>query len=517
MTRKFKYSGLILAIAISMMFVANGCESNDSPQTSENTDTIEARHDEHGHEGHDHGPGEHGLVSHDEDHDTAELDWCAEHFVPESQCTQCNPLLIAAFKESGDWCAGHDLPESHCRLCNPGIEFPQEIILREREMDFSESEIEVSLFFRPNADICATNDALIQFASVETVERAGITIQSLRGKNQEAVIEAPAEIVFDETQSNVINTTVSALVSRWLVSPGDIVRHGEVMAILQSPEIARLKSKLISDYSHYQVEQKELARHKEMRKRDLISEADYDSQEAMTEKAKSDFISTKGLLLAAGLNDRDIESILDTKNVSAQYALRAPTSGMVVERIAQLGQLHDAGEAFALMADPQAMWIEAQLTEANLKTIDIGQRITFVSDGRSLNQVSGEIIWISRFLDPHTRTGTVRARVLDENHNLHAGEFGRVKIVHSGPKEVTLVPKDAVQWEGCCNVVFVKETDDRYRPRKVNLIDGEEQFYQVLDGVKPGEQVVVEGAYLLKTELKKSSIGAGCCGLEPTS
>ncbi|MES2639614.1 MAG: hypothetical protein V4850_09015 [Myxococcota bacterium] len=48
-------------------------------------------------------------------------DWCAEHAVPESQCTQCNSSLTAAFKATDDWCAEHGLPESHCKKCNPEL------------------------------------------------------------------------------------------------------------------------------------------------------------------------------------------------------------------------------------------------------------------------------------------------------------------------------------------------------------------------------------------------------------
>ena len=48
-------------------------------------------------------------------------DWCAEHAVPESQCTQCNPSLVAAFKATGDWCAEHGVPESQCTKCNPDL------------------------------------------------------------------------------------------------------------------------------------------------------------------------------------------------------------------------------------------------------------------------------------------------------------------------------------------------------------------------------------------------------------
>ena len=49
-------------------------------------------------------------------------DWCGEHAVPESQCTQCNPSLVAAFKATGDWCEEHGVPESQCQKCNPDLE-----------------------------------------------------------------------------------------------------------------------------------------------------------------------------------------------------------------------------------------------------------------------------------------------------------------------------------------------------------------------------------------------------------
>jgi len=48
-------------------------------------------------------------------------DWCPEHAVAESQCTLCNPSLVAAFKATGDWCPEHGLPESQCRTCNPEL------------------------------------------------------------------------------------------------------------------------------------------------------------------------------------------------------------------------------------------------------------------------------------------------------------------------------------------------------------------------------------------------------------
>ncbi len=514
-----KYILLTFILALGLILI--GCGGSEDNRADTETYNFEP-----GHEAHDHGPGEH--VNHSLDHSEHEnaahseesaetLDWCSEHSVPESECTKCNPEMIAHFKQTGDWCAGHDLPESHCRLCNPEIKFPQEEIILAQSLEHSNDEIIVSMFFRPNTEVCATNDALIQFASKETAERVGLSVQQVRADTKRMVVEAPAEVVFDETSSTVVTSTLPALVSSWRVAPGDMVHEGDIIAIVQSPEIAELQAELLTAHAADQLQQKEAQRHKELKARNLISDSDYERQVAQGEKTRADYISTRGLLESAGMNQRDIDRIISTKKVTNQFSMRAPTDGIVVDRTAQIGELMSAGRAFLQLADPSQMWIEASLTEEQIRQVEVGQDLTFSSDGRGLSQVGGKIIWVSRFLDRHARTGTVRARVLDPNHNLSAGEFGRVQIIKSESNRVALVPKDAVQWEGCCNVVFVKESADRYRPRKIEFMDGEGPFYQVTEGLEAGEEVVVNGSFLLKTELKKTSIGAGCCGLEPTS
>lgn len=506
MFTKRTYIPLTALLGLMLLLVAPGCGGDQSAGQGELFDDSRA--------GHDDVPGEHGEATHASTGDGS-LDWCTAHSVPESECTQCHPELIDGFKERYDWCAGHGIPESHCRLCNPGISWPQEEILRDRRMAEADSDIAVSLFFRPNEPVCATNDALIQFASAQTADRAGLSVRKVRTDHASASVEAPAEVVFDETAATVVTSTVPALVSRWLVAPGDEVREGEVIALLQSPDVAELTARLLSTHALYQVKKKEVARHEELMSRQLISEQEYELVIAEGERARADFVSVRGLLRSAGLSEDDLDEIISHKKISNQFALRAPDDGVVVERTARLGDLMAAGQSFAQIADPSAMWIEAQLTEEQVRRVAVGEELTFSSDGRGLETVGGRVIWVSRLLDPHTRTGTVRAEIIAPDHDLSAGEFGRARIVKKDQSEVVLVPKDAVQWEGCCNVVFVKETADRYRPRKIEFRDGDGPFYQVTNGLERGEEVVVDGAFLLKTELKKTSIGAGCCGIEP--
>jgi len=191
--------------------------------------------------------------------------------------------------------------------------------------------------------------------------------------------------------------------------------------------------------------------------------------------------------------------------------------GVLLERIAPLGMMLDPGSVLARIGDPSGLWIEAQIREADLSHVALGQYAEFSADGNAMRRATGTIIWISQFLDPHSRTATVRVK---PDHNidiLRAHGFGRVSIAEDGPTSNVMVPRDAVQWEGCCNVVFVREAPDRFRPHKVTVARGDASHYRVLDGLSPDDEIVVRGSFLLKTELKKGSIGAGCCGLEASS
>jgi cobalt-zinc-cadmium efflux system membrane fusion protein len=147
----------------------------------------------------------------------------------------------------------------------------------------------------------------------------------------------------------------------------------------------------------------------------------------------------------------------------------------------------------------------------------VGQKVEFSLDGGAPTRASGRVVWVSQFVNHDTRTGTVRAKLDSKAPAMRAHRFGKLLLSETNETNAVAVPMDAVQWEGCCNVVFVQEAIDRYRPRKVALERGGRGYYNITSGVQTGELVVVRGSYLLKTELKKNSLGAGCCGIDAKS
>jgi hypothetical protein len=105
---------IVTGVAAMMIFTLSACEKKEAetaatsePATQTETTTQQAA------PGGGHAPA--GVVP------GSYEDWCTEHAVPETQCTRCNPELIAAFKATNDWCAEHGLPESQCLACNPDL------------------------------------------------------------------------------------------------------------------------------------------------------------------------------------------------------------------------------------------------------------------------------------------------------------------------------------------------------------------------------------------------------------
>ncbi len=435
-------------------------------------------------------------------------DWCAEHRVPESQCTRCHPELVTAFQDRDDWCGEHNLPESHCRVCNPRLRFMQE-----PEIVIEAKPIVTSIFLHPNAEDCATNNATIQFASVETSSRAGLTVEAAIRGSAATMISAPAETRFDETKLVIISSTIDATVMHWLAEPGDLLAEGQAIAELQSPEMATLQANFLEARADGVVAENNRRRADSLVARGHISRAEYESLAAVADVSRSRVLNSEGLLRSAGMTREDINRLAETNDVSPRWIVRSSVTGSLLERRAPLGEQLEAGATLALTGDPKALWLEAHMREHELSDIHVGQSVSFSSDG-TLGNVAGEVIWVAQYLDEATRTGVVRARLAQPSRNLRANNFGRMTIEVNPSFTPVLVPKDAVQWEGCCNVVFVQEAADRFRPRKVTLARGDNRYYQVVSGVEVGESIVVNGSYLLKTELRKSSLGAGCCEVD---
>ncbi len=486
-SRSWTHLLAMIALAIVFAFSLMSCKSAQSPKTEA---------DSHGTE-------------------TAVVDWCAEHRVPESQCTKCHPNLVAAFKAKSDWCNEHGVPESHCYACHPALKFPQEQQyldqMKKNEVKPSSDEVDsarpskpklATSLYRQNALQCATDQAVIQLASTQAAERVGLTIEPVSESRAAELIAATGEVEFDPTASAAVTSLVSGTLLKWLVNVGETVTRGQALAYLESLDGAALRAEFTDTRAQQEQAEAEFERQKKLYESQLISQRDYQDAQAMLTRTQAAYDRASGALKAIGA---------DTEGDGTLIPIRAKQSGVLAEQRVALGEVLTAGSSIGLVAERGKFWVEARVRENELGRLEIGQHATLSVDGEALGRTHGEVIWVSEAVDPATRMGRVRIRPEMNGSSLYAHQFVDVAIEAQPAETAVLVNRDAVQWEGCCNVVFVSETKDRFRPRKVRVLYINGDQYAVT-GVQEGEEIVTHGSYILKTELMKEGIGAGCCG-----
>jgi cobalt-zinc-cadmium efflux system membrane fusion protein len=449
---------------------------------------------------------------------------CEYHGVADSLCTRCHPALIDGFKQRNDWCAEHHIPESQCSLCHPELAKPREAPAphdqSEHEGDDHAEQEETSAtsesgkprtsLFRANKGHCASDDAVIQLASIQTAERAGLKFLTVSEAPVSEFVEASAEVEFDATAAYAVTSLLGGTIVRWLAQPGEFVERGEILAFCESFDAASLKAEHAHAAAIFDLAQSERERQTTLATSGLTSSLEVQKAEAEFSRAQADKRKAESSLKAAGLSQEEIDELTCCPEMDVTIPIRARVSGTLVEQRSELGAIIEPGETIGLIAETGKLWVEAQVRERDLSRIRVGQAALLSSDGEAWNRCSGDVVWVANSVDELTRMGRVRIAVNQNGESLRAHEFVRVKFEVNSADEM-VIPSESVQWDGCCNVVFVAETPDRIKPRKVDVHFTNGSNYAV-GGLKSGEKIITSGSYLLKTELMKGSLGAGCVG-----
>jgi cobalt-zinc-cadmium efflux system membrane fusion protein len=491
----------------------------------------------------------------------AEGDWCKSHGVPESMCTLCNPALVASYKTAGDWCGGHQLPESICYLCNKELvtaglgqdwceqhglptsqcvlcnpqhaqSQPQPVSLQEQALSELAAKVSEETTDRFNLALidpttlwnkegrtginpnCPLHHTTIRLNSPTILESAGFALETVTPRKVTEAIECYGDIQYDRSRYALLSPRASGTVRTLEVELGRQVSSGTVLMRIDSADFGKAKADYLRAQSilkrcQWLVESLGTINQDGVVARRELVEAKADLDAALVEVA-----ITQQNLLNYGLEQPDLERIATDRETSGILEIKAPFSGTIVDLKAVPGESVVTDNPVLALADLTQMWLCLDLPSNDLAQIKPDMMVRFQPDQSSLEPITGKINWISSEVDTRTRTGKVYVEVENASGNLRAGQFGMGTITILNEDEVLTVPEQAVQWDGCCNVVFVQQAADVYEPRKVRLGTHRAGFYTVQAGVMAGERVVTQGSYLMKTEILKDSIGAGCCAEE---
>ena len=463
-------------------------------------------------------------------------DWCEEHGVPDSLCVECQPDKYPKRQLHG-WCKIHGIHE--CPLHHPDVaqlkSLPE---IEQRDVDRAARALKLKS--RPENNFACNNPGRrIQFASRDAAEKAGVDVEPvLRAAISETIV-ATGEIRYDETRVAQLATKAAGTVWRVEKQVGDPVRKGEILAIIDAVDVGRAKSELLGALAQESLQQRIFERQQKLAKQGVT--AGRQAQEAETEYSKAHIrvLSALQTLINLGL-PVSVEQVRRIPDDNIATALRflglppaiakeldpattssnllpvpAPFDGVVVSRSVVPGEVVDTTKMLFEVTDTSRMWLMLNVPLEDAAYVTTGQKLVFRPDG-SVTDVSGTIEWRSTSADQRTRTLMVRASLDNSDGRLLNEAFGAGEIFLREEPAAIVIPNEALQWDGSCHVVFVRDKtwfdDDSpklFHTRSVRPGAHTEQFTEIIAGVLPGEVVATIGSDVLRAQLLKSNLGAG--------
>lgn len=271
----------------------------------------------------------------------------------------------------------------------------------------------------------------------------------------------------ESERTAVIEAKVAGTVADVRVRPGERVAAGEVMVLLDAPEVAARRDQALAQYNRAE---SEFQKFQQLIQSKAISQIDFDRVEGEFRRA------------TAALEEA--ETMVDYTKVSA------PFDGIVSRRMADPGSQAAPGRGLLVLEDDSRLQFAAEVPEGLVDTLEIGQPLEVAINVLGA-PLTAEVVEISPSANPASRTFLVKAK-LPPAEGLRSGQFGRTRIPLAQSAVLT-VPSSAVVRRGQLEMLFI-EREGRAAMRLVRSGRVFGERVEIVSGLEPGERVVVEGA-----------------------
>lgn len=460
--------------------------------------------------------------------------WCDEHGVPEDICTLCHPETKERYNvttcEHGlpaefcpkcgkgqapnlvndGWCAEHNEPEATCSKCNAAEEGGDKKGSEKKGEESKHSEAgEEPKATQKKVDIRPLS--IVKLKDPKLAGKIGVKTAPVTEERHAHRLNANAEVAYNASRYAEVRPRVGGFTREVKVEVGDEVKTGQVLVVIDSPEVGTAKTQYLSALPGVSLAEATLKRTAALIRQDALPGKNQLEAETKLHQARAEQMNAEQRLRNLGFGDKELARIRETRDSTTLLNVLAPIDGTVVAREAVVGEAVEPTTQLFDVADTSLMWAWIDVSERDAALVSKGQAVTFSVSGTEGTGYPGRVIWIGTEVNPQTRTTRIRAELKNPDGKLRANQFGRAEIQVEDDHAALIVPKAAVQdFEGA-HLVFLAQDDGSFRPQRVRTRPvGRGEALEVTWGLKPGVRVVTARSFLLKTELMRDALGAGC-------
>ena len=324
----------------------------------------------------------------------------------------------------------------------------------------------------------------------------GIQTTSAVQKELPDILQVVAKIEPDPTRVVRVFAPVGGRLVSMAVRPGDRVRKGNEIAVLESSDVSGARADYEKARADFAVKEKALARAETLYEHKVLAEKDYQQAQADADVSRAGMRQAESRLRLLGL-----ETNAPAGQDANLFHVRAPRSGVVLDIGAAPGEFNkslDSPQPICTIADIDTVWAVGGLFEKNVVGLRVGAPAEVTVNAYPSERMNGRVAVIGDAVDPTTRTMKIRVVLPNPKLRLKPEMFASMRLVRSSVNAI-VIPTSSVLREGNANFVFVQKSPEKFEKRAITVgrtTDGE---IEVTSGLKAGETVVSGGALLLRS------------------
>jgi len=297
-------------------------------------------------------------------------------------------------------------------------------------------------------------------------------------------------VTYDETRVAQVFSKVEGWIEKLVVNyTGKLVQKGQPLFTLYSPD-------LVSTQEEYLLA---------LKAKETLGSS---SIKEISAGADSLLESAHRRLSLWDISEEQINNLEKTGKPQRTLTFYSPISGFVLKKDALQGMRVMPDKELYTIADLSTVWVNADIYEYELAHIHVGQKATINLSYFPARNFVGKVAWISPIMDEKTRTAKVRLEFANRDFILKPEMYANAEIeINAGRK--LAVPDEAVLDSGLRKVVFLDKGEGRFEPAEVKIGNKFDGYYEVLEGLSPGERILASAGFLLDSESRlKEAMGA---------
>ena len=320
----------------------------------------------------------------------------------------------------------------------------------------------------------------------------GVRTATLQAVEQYTLFNAPAVVEVPPSNETIINSPQAGFAQQLLVSEGESVTQGQLLAIINSPDLLSLQNDYLQAYSQLQLAENAFQRDRKLYDDGIISRRRWQQTQTRQLALQSSLQQTLALLEIAGFGSADINRLQHKRQLDSQLKIVAPIAGVILERNVDIGQKVERLDPLFHLADLKQLWLNIQVPQEQVDKLLAGDQVT------SLDQhMTASVTLIHRGVDRNDQTVLVRAAIIQGGELLRVGQQLAISLMRKADGDLYRIPLSAIVRHQGQSYIFEQATQG-FQVRPIELVSQQDSDAVITGDLNPSTHYATASVVAIK-------------------